>query len=308
MIRNFLLSSSGMTPLRRSNRLSVKDVPLPPELGRFERGIIVTPRLRFTPNGMQQYDGFDPLVVRGAALLFDRLHWPHNNLITPGLVSDLIGDFEWVTESILRFQGSVSSNELHQMLIDAVVLTYGALEKREPGLWSISRTTQEMHFPLSEMKERMGLKLKFENALPIPTRETPLEDVFEFRERRKDNLTELRHYLEDLAGSVESSNFDGGATTVATEKFALALRDFDRAMSETFKDRISTNVEIKFNMAAAYRGVLTGATTFFNGASLTAAITAGATTTISGQVTAGQQRSTKKAVPFSYLIQAHQGI
>lgn len=285
---------------------------LPPPLKDMERGAIVFPEVALQPhdNGVKVSGGaFDPDAVRAALLLFERLDHPSNSMLQVGPeVPEGLEEWSGLQRTRLPISGSIVPDLYTRVLRHS----FEALDEREPGRWTLTRSARTIGFPQEMLRPDTGFLIRLIDALPVPDRSVPYDEVLLFRERRSSELQSLRHHLEDLALSVANGGVDGLSATIAFERFQQSLIDHARVSRETNFVKRLMNVEVKFS----WNELLSGQTITALGSAGLAASSgaplyavaslafAGLQPAIGIESTLGLKRKMKQFSPFEYVFQA----
>lgn len=130
----------------------------------------------------------------------------------------------------VQFQGAISSGNGEFFLL-AQQAVFEKRDNENPGLWSIAQLSSAPYFANS--RPVTAIEYQLWNALPVPQEDVPLNDILEFKARRRDELIALRIYLEELYLSVTSASDIPRAKTSAILKLEAALADVERALGES---------------------------------------------------------------------------
>ncbi len=298
----------GVFVQRPEPELKISTPKMPELLNRGERGAIILPDFSMKRKGrigIEISDGpFDPTVLRTSLLLFDRLDYPSNTMLElgpsfpPGLEESPI-----FQRTHVPVQGDLTP-DLYSRVVQSA---FQALNKREPGLWLIARGSDGTVVPPQVLDQQAGLLMKLVDALPVPDLSVPLDDVMLFKERRRDELLAMRHYMEELVLEVGRSGFGGLAETVAFEKFDKALADHATVLRQTNFAKCLASLEIKFHWSDLPKNLLPAAVAVKAGLPLLDAGLvgiAGVLTSFSIESGVGLRRGGKDGAPFEYLIRA----
>lgn len=238
--------STGLSQIQR--------IDLPPLLGEGERGALVMPAIETEGQAFKPI-GFDTEYTRFAILLFDKIVYPANSAISIGKLRDITGDISCAIDSRVEI-GACHAREAFSIALGAM---FQALEEREPGLWSLARGIGGVQLPDDFFGEMTAFKLKLENALPMPDREVPFEEVANYRDRRRSELMALRHYIEGLVLEVQRDGFHDLAKRRAFEAFQSALSDHTKAINETNWLKRAVSLDLTFNWTDAAKTVIPAA-------------------------------------------------
>jgi len=139
-------------------------------------------------------------------------------------------------------------------------------------------------------------------ALQIPDGEVPLENILEFKEKRRDELLALRHHLDDVYQKIISSPDKALAELSEIEKIDRAISDYLRAISEQKFSLTKTSLQANFSFNKATTASI-GATAI--GLPLTGALLAGAVAGIDIKLGKGLKGGRDNSTPFQYIHSLH---
>ncbi|CVI58732.1 hypothetical protein AGR7A_Lc120231 [Agrobacterium deltaense NCPPB 1641] len=185
-----------------------------------------------------------------------------------------------------------------QIMIYTRAKTFEELEKASPGCWAVASGVGAWEGP--EPEKGRALRFELVNALPVPDKEVPIEEILEFRERRKDECDALLAYIDECYLSVTAAPDKPLAQHIAFEKIARGVREqLEVTIEAGFAHRLYS-LTADFNLFAA--GVAaTGSFAF--GASMSTivgnTILAGASVSVSNIL--GAVNPKKSFSPFRYL-------
>lgn len=280
------------------------DLSLPPRLGELERGALIMPNVRISDGGSTvsiSEGGFDPDTVRGALLLFDHLSHPANNFMKMADLVEECSALPNVHDGLARFSGG----QLGVAFLQALAESFAALDKREPGRWSLARNAQQFDFPSTLLGDATAFRIKLENALPLPDRSLPYEEVQGYKNRRRAELLALRSHLDELALEAAHNGLGGLAETHAYERFLIALEDHNRAIREQNFAKRLFDLDVKFNWDRLLYSIPTAGAAWTQGFTSAALIAAGvAASSISIESSVGLKKTDREPRPFEYIFRA----
>ncbi len=299
--------SIGGPSHKKHEVLKIIGVETSPALGTFERGAIIAPNLNIKGSGnhveLSGGEGYDPDLLRSSVLFFDKLDSPTQNIFGFGDLESLAGldQIPGFGRSRVSLEGMISVD--FQALSAAGA--FDALNQREPGRWSISRSAQNSGLPSALFDKSVGLRIRIENAIPIPGREVSFDDILSFKDRRKSELMALRHHIDGIILEVANSEFQELTELVAYEKLILSLDDYYESIRPmNFKKRLMS-LEISVSLNEAFHGAfgamaLAASSARFGFADLLA--TAGGV--IALEKTVSLKRKVASPFPYEYLWRA----
>lgn len=202
---------------------------------------------------------------------------------------------------------SVAGNPLP--LVNAhIANVMNAIEEREPGVWALA-TGPGTFNPIgidiladSTAPDR-GLLVTLQNVIPVPDKDVHIEDVLDFKERRRDELEALREHIESLYQSVSKAEDYALAVNSAVDSIRRASDNYLRTMRERrIPFRFATDLA-SLNFAG---GALAAAGSIAAHAPLATILanSAAAMITVSAGVKWVRRKDTPS--PFKYVAQFHQ--
>ncbi|MHB1618728.1 MAG: DUF6236 family protein [Sulfuricella sp.] len=250
----------------------------------------------------------DPQELRFALLFWDRLVWPSSRAIYFASGPD---EAFLESEGILTRPDYTFNGDVAQGIARGQIQAYQDLERTEPGVWALAQG--ESSFLLKEglADEGKGALVELHRAIPVPKHDVPLAEILEFRQRRRDELVQLRHRLESFVSEIESA----GDKTLALQKrvteldeacsnllavgkewqFPVYLSDFKASFNLT-PEKILPAVAGGWKMGEPYG--LTAATAV--------AATAGAISTLQIKGDYGLRTIRRSTSPYRYAYLIHQ--
>lgn len=172
------------------------------------RGLVVRVPRTDDGEGFTIHGNLDAQDLRSWLLFWDRLAWPFSTLI--GLGGDGPDEHFLIEAGVLHRPvindgKGLLVQEIPEILERTHVRAFMDLEKREPGQWSIalgahSRSLRERH-----MLPDAGALVELHGAFPVPNADVPLNEVIEFKNRRSDELSNLRAELDGFVAAVNQA-------------------------------------------------------------------------------------------------------
>jgi hypothetical protein len=207
-----------------------------------KRGIVISTIFEtLTSGGICVKGAPNPIDIRKYLLYWDEIDYPTNNLIHIEGSPDIkfLEECKVLRRSNIRFIGS--------FLIDGLIFlqtqqrAYEANEKNEKGCWDLAQLSTTPYYVNSVQKQCLEFELF--NCLPVPEHDVPLNDILEFKEKRRDELLELRVYLDELYQSIITSEDPSKAINTALTKIELSLNDIDRTLTESAIKKITKSLK-----------------------------------------------------------------
>ncbi|MFD1612008.1 DUF6236 family protein [Sphingomonas tabacisoli] len=282
-------------------------------LGENERGLLFTMPAWVDPNVggiLMNSDHFDETEVRAALLFWDRLEVPRTPL--NDYINDTIhnlakmGVVQRTSVRLVRGAGVIEG----QCLLQGTETAFDALEARDPGRWAMGVGSNSLKvMGDARMAPDRGALVRLHNVLPVPDGSVPVEQVLEFKQKRRDELLALRHELDKIYQRIDAA--PDRALAEAVEGDAL-----DRAATAALKTALEFHLPvrlsdwaIKLNLnigEAITKASLAGAASHFVMPELTAIVAglAGAASFLTVEGGIGLKRR-PSAGPFEYVVHYH---
>jgi hypothetical protein len=268
-------------------------------LGSDERGLILSPPWRNIHGGFEMLE-MDLQQLRASLLFWDYLESPKSLV-----VFDLGPDFGFLeAEGILARSYVKRGVWTSERAYEDYLVTFSELEKSEPGRWSLARVEGTPSTASKEMVSARGAMISLLNAIPVPDRDVPLEDVLEFRRKRRPEMLALRHHLETVAEQIAAAPDRDLALSTELSKLGTALADHERVSKESrFKLRLS-DLSAEINLLEIGAPV---AAALLNGIPVTRSLLTGAAAgALRVTIGAGFARRKSAATPFEYVMKFHE--
>lgn len=196
------------------------------------RGIVISPPFVVLPEGGISCGGSPSSAdLRKYLLYWDEIDYPDNNFVSIGADHDMefLISAGAAARTNVQFQGAMSSGSGEFFLL-AQQIAFEKHDNESPGLWSIAQLSTAPYF--SNSQSVTAIEYQLWNALPVPQDDVSLNDILEFKDRRRDELIALRIYLDEMYLSVTSAADIPRAKTAAILKLETALADVDRVLEE----------------------------------------------------------------------------
>jgi Family of unknown function (DUF6236) len=230
------------------------------------RGILVhrMAALRGVPGG--ELGQLHPQELRFALLFWERLAWPWSPVLAldnpdvPSPEVQLLHSEGVISRPKFLPRGS-SPVESASFIVDTQQHALALLEKRDPGCWSMA--LGENSLAINDQEEAFGhcLGMSLHRAIAVPTAEAALDDVLEFRLRRRPELLALRSAIEEAAIKVSNDADRALSLHRELEKLDAACANQVRVAKENkFPLRVGSLHTLVATTGGAYAGVAEFAT------------------------------------------------
>lgn len=194
------------------------------------KGIVVSPKVSIKADGKMLLSTFvDPVELRRAVLFWDRINKPINNIVAMGLSPDesflqecgVLKQFEIVARGV--------SGQLGHLYAKLHLEAFNQLEASEPGQWCMSEGENSFNLEARGVfSEGRGALVELHRAIPLPVEDTPLHDLLEFKEKRRDEIKSLKLELDGLFSRVIGSED-------SAHELERAISEIDQKCSDVIK-------------------------------------------------------------------------
>jgi len=264
------------------------------------RGLVVSSQITLegTSVRIRQFN-LDSQELRSNLLFWDRLSFPKTRLANFPMSDD--EQYLIDTGVLERRQFETTRERITDpaaMFLEAHLKAFRELDREEPGAWSLATGERSLSFPETELTDGRGVLVKLHQAIPVPDKDVPLNEVLEFRERRRDELIGLRHHLERIYLRIVEAGDGDLALRTESEALERAIADHTKASREArFSLRLS-GLSASLNLLGWT--VASGAL-YTAGLPLVESVLGGAVPSLSVSIGAGLKGRQAIATPFKYV-------
>lgn len=214
-----------------------------------ERGIIASNPMKIQGTSVEIISSqIDSLELRRMVLFWDKVAWPENNGIHIASGPEI--DFLIKAGIVFRPRYAVNGDVATAMAL-AASDAYTSLEKTAPGQWSLSAAYSQILLKSQDFEKGRGVLTRLSGAIPVPDRDVPLENILEFRNKRKDEVDQLNQILDEFYQRwVNSEDRDHSFASAITEldaNCAAVIRTTKEAGLKTVLT--SWDVAVSFSLA-----------------------------------------------------------
>jgi len=167
----------------------------------MERGVIASPALiDITSNGFMMKRSISPEEIRYYALYWDKVVIPGSNLVYVGVPEEeVLIETGVIERPRVGFQGSWGGSDLgHSFAIAQAKIAESLLASDREIDWVLHQMGSSLALPSSFQSQQRNLRFDLINALPVPQGDVPIEELLEFKHRRRDQLNVLHKSFDDL--------------------------------------------------------------------------------------------------------------
>lgn len=219
------------------------------------RGIVVSPEIVISGKNSMSVNGGEiaPLKLRQYLLYWDQIDFPTNNIMSFAGTPET--DYLESTGSMKRSRVSVEmKGELVNLFLQSQVKALHLNNRMEPGRWSLAQPRHELVLDRDSSDINRTIAVELYQSLPAPTKDVPLADILEFKERRKDELGEFRGLIDSLYSEIIISGDQEMAKVAKLDELARKANDIDRLLEESLIQKIKQSLKIQFDYNSLVAG------------------------------------------------------
>lgn len=167
------------------------------------RGLVVSPPIEIQGSRLSvRSSNLDPQELRFALLFWDRLVWPSSRAVhfASGPDELFLENVGVLSRPEYTFNGDAA-----QGIAKGQIQAFLDLESSEPGTWAMAQGENSLLLKDTHFEAGKGALIELHHAIPIPTVDVPLNDILEFKERRRDDLILMRHQLDTFVLEIEGA-------------------------------------------------------------------------------------------------------
>lgn len=187
------------------------------------KGIIISTPLKIFGENITGSGALDPTELRRAVLFWDRLVWPRN---TSFAFSDSPETLYLKGAGLLECPQRSASGALGAGLKKMFEDEFFVREQDESGQWAMSTGENALQLGSDRFEFGRGATVELYRSVPIPSRDVPLEDILEFKNKRKSEVVEFTIAVDKFYSSwtnSEDQDFQLNLAKQEIEKDVLIL-------------------------------------------------------------------------------------
>ena len=215
------------------------------------RGVVVISDYNVVGNSLtiKNCGQINPMLLRKSLLYWDRIDFPTNNLIYMESSSDVKyleeinllqrSHINVISDGPIKFEeGFVKSQ------IAAVIKN----NQNKNEKWSLAQNEGINLSNYTDCSKINSLEIDLYKSIPVPTAENSIDDILNFKERRKNELMEFRTAMDDFYLDISNSSDYELSKEVAINKIQSKIIDLNKIMNESNIKKILSSVKITFDI------------------------------------------------------------
>lgn len=218
----------------------------------MEKGIIAAPA-RVSGNGSQfrSEQGLSPEELRYFLLYWDKVVIPTTNLVHLAVPheEELLATGV-VTRPRVQFSGTFNGELIAKaQLLAQTAVAKDLIENDRSIDWVLHQIGSEIIVPDNVSIEKQLIRVDLVNSLPVPNSDVPFPDILDFKERRKDELIQLHHAIDDLYLEILSSPDQSLKTKQVISQFRESIKNLDKVTKEKWKSTGKFDISAELNIS-----------------------------------------------------------
>jgi len=231
-----------------------------PNYGQPKRGLVISAPLEIQGTSLRMKSpNLDPQELRFALLFWDRLAWPSSRMLhlPSGPDEQFLETAGVLVRPSVTFMGDMA-----QGMAMTQIAAFKQFDQNEPGMWALAQGENSFLLRDGDLEVDKGAFIELYRAVPVPDRDMPLNDILEFKQKRRDELLLLRNEIDNIFFELNTAN--SGAAELANHVATIdaACADAIRVSKEwQFPVRLSNiKASIELRPFATLAGAIAGYT------------------------------------------------
>lgn len=232
----------------------------------MKRGIIASPGI-ITPlaGGFRMDRSLTSEELRYLILYWDEIVIPGNNLVYIGLP----GEEELIRSGAISrprvaFHGTFQGDQVTNAILGCQSIVAQQLVKKADTDWVIHQIGTGLNVLPNYAEQRNVLRIALAEALPVPSPDTPVADLLEFKLRRSDQLIELHENLDALYQEVLAAPDIDLVARKAISRLRQAIESMHTVSAKELRSDKKYSLSVHFNLDGAKAAPAIGAGAMFD--------------------------------------------
>jgi hypothetical protein len=235
----------------------------------MERGVVFSACELFkieNGTGFRTGRWITPVEINYLSLYWDKLVSPTNNILNAGLQNEeeLI-KCGLLTRPVYKRYGLIRGDDMAEFYAETHAKTIDILRHNEGNVdWRMYFLNDQINIQPELSRQAEVIRFEIFNLLPVPNVDVNLQEILEFKERRKPELVALHAYLDELYLDIKNSGDLNLQRAKALSGLKKAIMDLDTLNHETWRSPIKFNIttSFEFDFSQAYGAIFGGIAAF----------------------------------------------
>lgn len=217
----------------------------------MDRGVIAAPGVIIPQNkGFMIERSLSAEEIRYYVMYWDKVVIPGNNLVYIGIPEEKqLLESGAISRPRVAFQGSFRGDQATAAILTCQSIVAEKLIPETNTDWVVHQIGTEFAFPSELSSEKNVIRVALAGVLPVPAAETPIVDILEFKERRRDELRGLQDALDEMYLSILSTPDHDLATKKTIARLKESISNLESVTSERFQKPRKYDFEVQLNLS-----------------------------------------------------------
>ncbi|KHM51118.1 hypothetical protein PL71_00560 [Pseudoalteromonas distincta] len=216
----------------------------------MQRGLItVAGNIKFQMQGCGLSSNLTPEDIRFYLMYWDKIIIPTNNLIHFGIPDeeDLISSkalWRPRTSHVGRFSG----HELGEAIIKGQSEIAELMLKDSKTDWVVHQTGNQIFLPKKTSQYNNTIRVDLSGVLPVPSKDTNINEILEFKEKRGAELEALHSTLDELYKEILTSPDPSLEAKSIFSRLNKEIEALERVSGEKYKKTSKFDLSVELNL------------------------------------------------------------
>ena len=217
----------------------------------MDRGVIASPGI-ITPlgQGFRLERNISAEELRYYVMYWDKVVIPGNNLVYIGIPEeeDLISCGA-IERPKIGFQGNFQGDQVTNAILSCQSIVASELVNDKSTDWVMHQIGNSIICPEEFNETRNIIRVDLANVLPVPSADTPINEVLEFKERRSSELKELHEALDEFYEQILTSPDPELSTKKVVSRLQESVSNLNTASNEKFNHSRKFDFSAELNLS-----------------------------------------------------------
>lgn len=217
----------------------------------MDRGVIASPGIIIPlAQGFRMDRSISPEELRYYVMYWDKVVIPGNNLVYISIPEeeDLISCGA-IERPRIGFQGSFQGDQITNAILACQSIVASELVHDKSTDWVIHQVGNSIICPDEFKQQRNIIRVDLASVLPVPSGNTPINEVLEFKERRSAELKELHEALDEFYEQILSAPDPDLASKKAVSRLQESILSLNQVSSEKFERSRKFDFSVELNLS-----------------------------------------------------------
>lgn len=181
--------------------------------------------------------------LRQYLMYWDKIDLPNNPIIT----SPETEEMTYLREVGFLERSKIDrplAGEFVDMFLKSQMWAFNKKNEVDPASWSLAQPTSHLILAKDESIMTRSLEIELYNCLPVPSEESSLDDILKFKDKRRDELLELRMLMDNFQDEIHTSLDSERKKEIVMRNLEKKLKDLDTVMQESYIKRVYRSVKL----------------------------------------------------------------